>query len=139
MRPDSRFLKLPKDFWAHVRLISQEVGYTVRGKGRVKAPSADEIKMVMDKLSLSSTHIWSADENVTNFGKLLLEYFDYRASVLHGRVESLLMNAEDAKDLFQKLRNQLRPKCPIPMNKQKGRKRSPAFFTGIINMLIDSS
>lgn len=139
MKPDSRFLNLPKDFWAHVRLISQEAGYTVRGKGRIKLPSADEIKGVMDKLSLSSDHILSANREVTGFGKLLLEYFDYRAGVLHGSVENLLMNAEAAKELFQKLRKQLKPRCPIPMNKQKGLKRTPAFFTGIINMLIESN
>jgi len=139
MRPDSRFLNLPKDFWAHVRLISQEAGYTVRGEGRIKAPSADEIERVMNKLSLSSDHISSADQEVTAFGNLLLKYFDYRADVLHGCVESLLMNAENANGLFQKLRKQLKPKCPIPMNKQKGRKRTPAFFTGIINMLIESN
>lgn len=139
MKPDKRFLKLTKDFWAHVRLISQVAGYTVRGEGRIKAISLNEIERVMDKLDLSSDHISSIDHEVTEFGNLLLEYFEYRASVLHGYVESLLMNAEDAKSLFQKLSKKLKPKCPIPMNKQKGRKRAPAFFTGIINMLIESN
>ncbi len=31
MRPEERFLKQPKDFWAMVRTISQKLGYTVRG------------------------------------------------------------------------------------------------------------
>ena len=31
MTPDSRFLNLPKSFWAFVRLIGQECGYTQRG------------------------------------------------------------------------------------------------------------
>lgn len=107
--------------------------------GMIKAPSVAEIERVMNKLSLNLDHISSADRGVTAFGNLLLEYFDYRADVLHRYVERLLMNAEEAKYLFQKLRREFKPKCPLPMNKQKGRKRAPAFFTGIINMLIESN
>ena len=39
MKPNPRFLNLPKDFWANVRLVSQEVGYTVRGQKEIKVPS----------------------------------------------------------------------------------------------------
>ena len=39
MEPNSIFLNLPKNFWASVRLISQEVGYTERGTGRIKVPT----------------------------------------------------------------------------------------------------
>ncbi|MBN1362681.1 MAG: hypothetical protein JW993_18935 [Sedimentisphaerales bacterium] len=57
MKPDQRFLNLPKDFWANVRLLSQEIGYTVRGQGQIKIPSADEIKEAYDKISLDWRHL----------------------------------------------------------------------------------
>jgi hypothetical protein len=38
LRPDERFLRKPKAFWASVRTISQQVGYTQRGTGRIKVP-----------------------------------------------------------------------------------------------------
>ena len=43
VKPDPRFLKQDKTFWANVRTISQHVGYTVRGKGFIKVPTLDEI------------------------------------------------------------------------------------------------
>ncbi len=49
------------------------------------------------------------------------------------------MTAERAKQTFDQLIAKLRPRCPIPMNKQKGTKRTPAYFTGIVNMLIEAN
>ena len=48
------------------------------------------------------------------------------------------MTADRAKKEFNRLKKKLKPKCPLPMNKQKGRKKAPAFLTGIINMLIEA-
>jgi len=46
------------------------------------------------------------------------------------------MEAKEAKKLFESLKKKLKPTCPLPMNKQKGRKKAPAFLTGMVNMLI---
>ena len=78
------------------------------------------------------------DGQLTSFGASLLEYFDHRARVLNQFVEPLLMDVDDARNAFERLRDQLQPTCPIPMNKQKGEKKAPAYFTGIINMLIEA-
>lgn len=50
-----------------------------------------------------------------------------------------LMDKDQARALFEKLRAKMCPQCPLPMNKQKGEKKAPAFFTGIINMLIEAN
>lgn len=57
MKPDPRFLNLPKDFWANVRLISQEVGYTIKDQGQIRVPSLDEIQKAFDEISLDSGHL----------------------------------------------------------------------------------
>jgi len=139
MKPDKRFVVLPKSFWADVRLISQEIGYSVRGKGLIKVPTGDGIRAAYAKLSLQSGHLFNKKGKPKKRGRLLLDYFQYRSDVLHKEVEPSLMNAGDAKALFEKLFKRFDPKCPIPMNKQKGVKKAPAFFTGIINMLIESN
>ena len=82
MKPDPRFLNLPKDFWANVRLISQEVGYTVRGQGEIKTPSVDEIKSALAGISLDWRHLADDAGNVTEYGGLLRDYFKYRADAL---------------------------------------------------------
>lgn len=139
MTPDQRFLNMPKEFWAHVRLISQEVGYTVRCKEQIKIPTIDEIKGAFAKVSLDWRHLANDADEPTDLGHLLGEYFAHRADMLHRFVEPLLMTAEQAQGVFEDLRKKLHPKCPIPLNKQSNEKKAPAFFTGIINMIIEAN
>jgi hypothetical protein len=139
MKPDRRFINQKKDFWANVRLISQQVGYTQRGKAQIKVPTLSEVQRAFNKLPLDISHLFDEKNRPTNFGALIFDYFQYRADILNNFVERRLMNLKQAEQRFKKLRRDLSPKCPIPMNKQKGEKRKPAFFTGIINMLIEAN
>ncbi len=139
MLPDPRFLRQPKHFWANVRTISQQVGYTVRGKGVVKAPSIEQIRGAYTKLNLSTDHLFTGDGTPTKLGNTLLQYFAFRAQVLNDFVEPRLMDADRARTEFQKLKRRLKPTCPLPMNKQKKNKKAPAFFTCIINMIIEAN
>ncbi len=139
MKPDQRFKNKPKEFWANVRTISQQVGYTMRGAGQVKIPTKNEIKEAYQTLGLNMNRIIDAKNVLTPFGNCLLDYFKYRADILNDFVRPRLMEPVRAKDVFEKLHKKLKPKCPIPMNKQKGPKKAAAYFTSIINMLIEDN
>jgi len=155
MKPDSRFVGLGSDFWANVRLISQHVGYTERRRpsrrgegdnasrrscGSIKVPILEEITAAVSGIGLGTAHLLQVrSKRATDLGESLLDYFAYRAGALNGLVERQLMDKNQARELFEQLRATLYPKCPLPMNKQKGRKKGPAYFTGIINMLIESN
>ena len=137
MKPNPNFSNLPKSFWASVRSVSQELGYTVRGKGIVKVPTAEEISAAFSTLSLDQAKIISNGRQ-TALAQTLIEYYTFRADVLNNFVEKRLMTADKAKKEFNRLKKKLKPKCPLPMNKQTGKKKAPAFLTGIINMLIEA-
>jgi hypothetical protein len=49
------------------------------------------------------------------------------------------MDVSQAKESFNELCDRLSPKCAIPMNKQKGDKKTPAYLTAIVNMLIEEN
>jgi hypothetical protein len=115
------------------------VGYTARGEGVVKVPSAAEMIRGMKNAGLGTAHIAAASGGLTSLGRELLDYFEYRSKQLNEYVEPRLMDAEQAEFLFEELRARLKPSCPLPMNKQRGAKRTPAFLTGIVNMLIEGS
>lgn len=138
MKAERKFKKQPKSFWANVRLISQKVGYTVKHENIVKIPTMDDIKIAYTELGLDISEIIDKNDNLTKMGNTLNAYFRHRADVLNNYVEPRLMDADRAKEEFQRLKSEFSPKCPIPMNKQKGDKKSPAYFTGIINMLIEA-
>ena len=136
MKPDNRFLTQPGYFWAYVRTISENVGYTVRKKGLIKVPTLSEITAALNKLGLSTDRVASDDHQLTELGQTLSDYFVYRADLLNHYVEPRLMNVERAESEFRDLFAQMKAPLRIPMNKQKGAKKAPAYFTGIINMLI---
>lgn len=139
MKPDERFLKQPKDFWAYVRALSQVIGYTVRKTGNIKVPTLTEMGNALRLAGLDPDSIANRSGDPTKLGDLLTLYFQHRANSLNTFVEPRLMRVERAKDLFEDLRHRLNPKCPLPMNKQKGVKKAPAYLTGIVNMLIESN
>ena len=138
MKPNTIFSNMPKSFWATVRTVSQKIGYTIRGEGKVKVPTVREIKEAFLALNLDPSVIMKK-ETPTKLAKDLINYFKYRAYILNNYVEPHLMDANRAKEVFDKLHSSLNPSCPIPMNKQRGDKKSPAYFTGIINMLIEKN
>ena len=137
MKPFKAFENLPKDFWANIRSISQINGYAKKGK--IIIPSIDDIKAVFIELKLSYNHLVDKHDALTPQGTQVLNYFTFRADILNDYVEPRLMDSDDAKKTFNKLIKQHRPKCSIPMNKQKGKKKAPAYFTGIINTLIEAN
>ena len=139
MTPDNRFLNQPGDFWANVRTISQAVGYTVRGQGQVRVPVPLEIATAFRSLGLQPDRLFTGDGSPTSFGQMLLDYFEFRADCLNNYVEPLLMDVDRARDTFEQLVEQLDPSCPLPMNKQKGEKKAPAYLTGIVNMLVEEN
>ncbi len=139
MQPNSQFLNQPKHFWANVRTLSQSLGYTNKKTKQIKIPSLTEVISGLQQIGLRSTHIATEHSQLTPFGQVLFEYFEYRADVLNNFVKSKLMNANKAKQLFFELYEQLNPKCILPQNKQKHEKRDYAFFTCIINMLVEAN
>ncbi len=144
MKADLRFLTQPKEFWANVRTISQEVGYTKRGNKRkeippsIRIPTLKDVREKFKKLNLSTENIADKNGTLTEFGKLLFDYFEFRAKVLNDAVQGHFMRKDAAEIEFNRLKKQLKPKCPLPMNKQKGAKKNHAFLTGMVNMLVEA-
>lgn len=136
MKADERFLHQPKSFWANVRSLSQKLGYTQ--SGNIKVPSLKEITAALESLDLSALHVAKPDGSPTELGSILSNYFLHRAQVLEDFVRPRLMNKGKARKEFARLRKQLSPKCPLPMNKQKGKKKARAYLTGIVNMLVEA-
>lgn len=134
MQPIPRFLNKPKSFWASVRTLSQKVGYSKKGK--IVVPSLEQMVAAFDALGLDTTSLQSNGQP-TAFALALLDYFSERARVLMSEVEPRLLNAEQAKALFEKTRGEFDHKCPIPMNKQKGEKRAEAYLTALVNMMVE--
>ncbi|MFY8106328.1 MAG: DUF7687 domain-containing protein [Elstera sp.] len=145
MQANPNFSGQPAKFWALVRTLSEEIGYTVRrkknepaGAGRIKSHTLGEMANALRSLHLDPLLVEDGDGNATPLGQLLIDYFEYRAKTIEVDVQRYLMNKDEAKSIFEKTYRKLKPKCPIPMNKQKGEKREPAYLTALVNMIVES-
>lgn len=139
MKANPKFMSQPKHFWANVRTISQAVGYTERGAGVIKIPTISDIKTKFSELGLSYAHLVNGNQ-LTEMGTILIEYFKHRADSLNLGVKINLMNKDSAEQLFNEVFDSIpedqQATLVLPMNKQKGDKKKPAFLTGLVNMLI---
>ena len=136
MKANDKFIGMPKSFWASVRSLSQEIGYS--RKDKIVVPSLDQMALAFDTLGLDKTKI-KQNGMPTALANDLLEYFELRSQQLEKYVQPRLMDVDRARTEFQQLYAKLQPKCPIPMNKQKGTMKAEAYLTGIVNMLIDAN
>lgn len=84
-------------------------------------------------------HIENDNGELTDFGKTLYEYFEFRSEIITNEVRKNLLNKDSAEELFKSIKSNLNPKCPLPLNKQKGEKKNYAFLTCIVNMLIEAN
>lgn len=143
MKPNNKYKDLGLEFWANIKLLNQRLGYFERKTKKnpnpdFVIPTIEQVKNTFEQEGLDYSKLVQNDK-WTDFGKTMIGYFQHRKKVLNEQVEPSLMDAKSAKALFRKLKKELKPKCPLPMNKQTGKKKDFAFFTGIINMLIEAN
>jgi hypothetical protein len=161
VKPDPRFLKQPKSFWANVRTISEAVGYTVTGEGYWKVPPGltipkafekhggprkntvlasdiNTMRQAYEKLGLDPSHVVGTSGHPTELGQRLCDYFRYRANILNTEVQPNLMDAIAARKEFDKCKKRYPSDAKFAMNKQKGEKKAEAFLTAMVNMIIGS-
>lgn len=134
-----KFQNKPNEFWANVKLLSQHIGYTERSTKLIKIPTVDQILEAYKDLNLSTKYLLTKTNKPSIFLIELIEYFKLRADLLNNQAKNDLLNKDSAKKEFNKLLKSSKPQCPLPMNKQKGKKKTYAYFTCMINILIENN
>lgn len=133
MQSATAFSDLPISFWAHVKFLSERLGYsqrTPRGQPkRLRRYTPSEIRTCFEGEGLA------LDSQITP--EILRDYLNHRSDLLEVQVEPNLMTRDQARAEFERLRAELNPSCSLPMNKQKKDKRHHAYLVGIINMLTE--
>lgn len=135
MKPIEVFKNQDAAFWASVRSLSQKIGYS--RKDTIIAASPVLMAKAANELGLNPDTYY-CEGKATELGVTLEAYFEARQTHLHSIAEPNLMDADDAKLLFNEIRKKYNPSCPLPMNKQKGNKRAEAFLTGLVNIMIEA-
>jgi len=125
-------------FWAYVRLLSQEIGYSERGSGTLRRYAVSDIVEALAARGLSLDDVLDSGDT-TEFADQVVSYLNMRADLLERVARPNLMNREQAREVFEDLERRLAPTCALPLNKQKGEKRHYAYLTCIVNMLTEAA
>jgi len=110
MIPNPDFVNRPNNFWAIVKYASELLGYSNRlpkNKG-MKTYKREEFKILEEKVNISNDLVSD-----------VLIYLNYRNYIIEKNIAPLLMNRDQAKQLFEHLRSIHNPKCMLPLNKQR--------------------
>lgn len=129
MRAERRFVGKSAKFWAHAKFISERVSYSRRGSDQLRSHSIPEAQAVLKASGLS------VDKDLLTE---LVAYLNWRADALNNRVANLFMNRDEAAAEFEKIYKKTKPTKPLPMNKQKGEKRHPAYLASMVAMIAES-
>jgi hypothetical protein len=129
MRADARFVGKSARFWAYSKFISEQVGYSKRGSGQLRTYSVSEALTALKELHLSTDNELLGE---------VITYLNWRADALNNRVAHLFMTRDEAAAEFQKIYDKTKPTKPLPMNKQKGEKRHPAYHASMVAMIAES-
>ncbi|MEG0512234.1 MAG: hypothetical protein RR653_05885 [Clostridia bacterium] len=127
------FKNMDASFWAFVKFISENLGYTARNEGMVKQYTVSSIKALCEE-----QHINVSDNTIANAA----QYSKMRADLLNGFAEKMLMDAETSQKEFQTwgaLHRNNKFHCRLPLNKQKGAMRQIAFFTAMISTIAEKT
>lgn len=132
MKPFFEFRNMDASFWAFVKFVSENLGYTERGTGLVKEYSTYEIDEICTQRS-----IHASDDTISNVAL----YSRMRADLLND-CKRMFMTADAACEQFQyweKIHRADNYFCKLPLNKQKGAMKQVAYFTAIINIIAEET
>ena len=135
MKPDKRFLGRPMRFWAHAKFLSEQIGYSKRGTGCLRKYDIREARKV-----LMDADIFTSGRQVSDDGLIadVIEYLNWRSDILNEKIAPLFMCREKAAEEFKTVQLRTQPTKPLPMNKQKGDNRHPAYLASLVGMIAES-
>jgi len=140
MQPLAQFGSYDRPFWAHVKLVSESLGYSARARradpaiqGTLRRYAKEEI----DRCLRTGTLYMNGPP--AGLVERLEVYLNRRAEILEKQAAPNLMNRDQAREIFEDLRGRLNPRCTLPLNKQRGEKRHHAYMACTVNMLTEQT
>lgn len=137
MKPNDRFRSLPASFWANVKLVSEQAGYSIRARNgeskQLRSYTLDDVRAVYSQEGLDPTRI---DQDDRLF-KMVVEYLNYRAETINRQIQPLFMNRDEAAEAYHRLVRVTGSNRSPSMNKQKGEKRHPAYLASMVSLIAE--
>lgn len=137
MKPNPIFKSKPHRFWANVKLVSEQIGYSIRTRGDapkvLRKYTLEDVKAVYAQEGLDGKFI---DKEAAFFADVVA-YLNYRADTLNTYVQPLFMNREEARQAHDAMVLTTGSTRIATMNKQKGDKKHPAYLASMVSLIAE--
>lgn len=133
MKANPIFENKSVEFWSYVKFLSEQLGYSERKQDRIKTYEYQDAFNAFDKFKTRY------DVEIL---KDSIDYMNYRSNILNLIVKDHLMTVSEASELFslyKSIHEDHAYSCTLPMNKQKGEKRSYSFYTCLVNIIAEQT
>lgn len=120
-------------FWSLVRFVSESLKYSDRKSNKVRSYTVDEIRNELNKEGINAS-----EEDISK----ATDYLNKRADLLNNEVSNLLMDVDEARQVFESLYEIYKNEgysSKLPMNKQSKEMKQINYFTAIINILAEKT
>jgi hypothetical protein len=122
MEPDPRFSRLDAAFWAQVKLVSLQLGYSQRrrsgGSMRMRRYSYEEVLNMCQIRGLDPSYLGTPDLPTGELA-LLIEYLNHRTEAVERRIEPLLMTRAQTEAAFAQLLHNGPGRTPWPVGRSR--------------------
>jgi hypothetical protein len=138
MKPNEKYKPRSGRFWAHVKYLSEQIGYSYRGskgpRGSLRHYDLDTAVNVLHSAFHDERRIKIDEEFVAE----VIGYMNFRTDAITKFVEPVLMTRDQAREEYLKLKDAYRPQLAASFNKQKGEKRHEAYLSSMVQIIAEA-
>lgn len=135
MFPEEQYLTKDDEFWAYIRLVSQQAGYQPRGEKIVKTYDESDLQNSVKSTGINGEPLFGdfATDGLTDMGKDVLEYLNYRSKQVKVALDNI-QTREEAEQVFEEYKKDYKLKH-VQYNRQGN--NEPLVFANTVNLVLE--
>lgn len=135
MLPNQEFSGKDDEFWAYVRLVSQQAGYQPRGDEIVKEYDMGDLQETVESTGINGEPIFGdfSSSGLTDRGDEILSYLNYRSKQVEVAMDHI-QTKDEAKRTFEEYRGDYEL-THVQHNRQGD--KEPLVFANTVNLVLE--
>jgi hypothetical protein len=135
MYPQEEYLQQDSEFWAYVRLVSQQAGYQPRGDEIVKEYEEQDLQDAVESTGINGEPLFGdfSSDGLTELGDDILDYLNYRSQQVEVALNNI-QTKEEARETFEEYRGDYELNH-VQYNRQGN--DDPLIFANTVNLVLE--
>lgn len=129
------FLEHDAEFWAYVRLVSQQAGYQPRGDKVVKVYEPEDLQNAVESTGINREPLFGdgSSNGLTALGENILDYLNYRSQHVAVALDNI-QTKDEAEETYEEYRGDHELKH-VQYNRQGS--NDPLVFANTVNLVME--